>query len=123
MDLSQIHAAATAAALAEDTQRYGGFVYFLAYTNAPRRPIYVGSTKSPSTRWNTRAGNFILVVVSRHDTRAEAYEAEWRLIDRWKRRGFCEENRGREGGSRRWELYCEGMRAHGGWDRTWRKEA
>lgn len=87
-----------------------GYVYFLADPRTPRRPRYIGAKKDPVARafqhakpsgmtmnddvarWKAglRAAGLtpLLIVVSEHPTREAALEAEWRLLERWTRRGL-----------------------------------
>lgn len=97
------------------------FVYFLTDPRTPRRPRYVGITIDPVAREKRHAfGNTTngamgswkralacaglvprLHVLAGFDSTEAALEAEWRTIDRWRRRGLCDCNTGHEGRLRR----------------------
>lgn len=93
------------------------FLYYLADPRAPRRPRYVGITSDPAARQERHASPNststamrdwkraldrsglapVLAVLAEFATEAEARGAEWRLIQRWRRRGLCDLNRAVEG--------------------------
>lgn len=39
----------------------------------------------------------VMVVISHHESQDDAREAEWRLMQRWRRRGLCDLNNERDG--------------------------
>lgn len=101
-----------------DAIRVEAVVYFLADPRTPRHPRYVGSTKDAVARERQHAKRFqscnadvrawkeslaaaglapLLVVVSTHETRRAAQDAEWRLLHRWRRRGLADLNGARDG--------------------------
>ena len=106
------------------------FVYYLADPRSPRHPRYVGMTVNPASRAASHAKPYgggaelrawkhslraagvspSLVVVASFGSEEDALRAEWRCIHRWKRRGFCDCNSGREGAMERWQLWCDGRR-------------
>lgn len=88
-----------------------GYIYFLADPRTPRHPRYIGCTANPVERarqhrnhpsdgnaafatWKRqlRAEGLapILVVIRELPSIAEARAAEWRLMDRWQRRGLAD---------------------------------
>jgi predicted GIY-YIG superfamily endonuclease len=101
-------------------------VYYLADARSPRWPRYVGSTTSPRERlrkhrrlhsscndalylWKCAmaqqffvGGEIILVVVATYPTADAARAAEWRLRQRWRRRGLCDLNTDKEGRMDAW---------------------
>jgi predicted GIY-YIG superfamily endonuclease len=106
------------------------YLYYLADPRTPRHPRYVGITGNPAERerrhrsWNSTTDQFRswkkelraaglapkLIVVTEFEDREQASRAEWRLMHRWMRRGFCDCNSGVEGSTERFALYCAGMR-------------
>lgn len=92
---------------AYDIEPVAHYLYFLTDPRTPRRPRYIGVTKSPAERAKSHAKPFggsqefqqwkrelradglrpQLSVVASFPTLAAALSAEWRLMERWQRRG------------------------------------
>ena len=113
-----------------------GYVYYLADRRTPRWPRYVGSTADPLTRLATHrkpsgsrngaltswkaavvadGSAVIMRIIREYADIAEAREAEWRLIHRWRRRGLCDLNTDREGQHAAFVAMCTHRRRRGWW--------
>ncbi|HEX6463951.1 MAG TPA: hypothetical protein VFZ98_05845 [Vicinamibacterales bacterium] len=92
-------------------------LYYLADPRFPRWPRYVGMTANTESRLKRHYGGSpyndllgawrrelranglwpVMHVLAAYPSRAEAREAEWRLMRRWRRRGLCDCNTARDG--------------------------